>query len=80
MPEIVADEETGLLVPSGDRAAIAQAMAALAGDPERARRMGERARARQREFLTWDAVAGRIHAAVVDRLLIPASRAPTLGR
>src|SRR5205085_6792560 len=40
IPEVVADDATGLLVPPDDPAALGAALAALLGDPERARRMG----------------------------------------
>jgi len=43
---LVRDGVEGLLVPPGDAAALARAMAALAGDPERLARMGEAARRR----------------------------------
>jgi glycosyltransferase involved in cell wall biosynthesis len=46
LPEIVADGETGLVVPAGDPAALAAAIVRLARDPELARRMGEAARRR----------------------------------
>ena len=42
--EIVEDGVTGLLVPVGDTAAMADAMAGLLGDPDRATSMGEAAR------------------------------------
>jgi glycosyltransferase involved in cell wall biosynthesis len=42
--EIVSDGETGMLVAPGSVDALADAMARLAGDPERARLMGSRAR------------------------------------
>jgi glycosyltransferase involved in cell wall biosynthesis len=42
--------ETGLLVPAGDAAAAARALIELASDRERAQRMGEAGRARQREL------------------------------
>ncbi|MGH2933059.1 MAG: glycosyltransferase [Gaiellaceae bacterium] len=49
--ELVVDGETGLLVPPGDAAALAEALSALLGDPERARRLGAAGRARvEREF------------------------------
>jgi glycosyltransferase involved in cell wall biosynthesis len=40
----------------GDVAGAADALAVLAGDPERARAMGERGRARQRERYSGDAM------------------------
>lgn len=44
--EIVADDETGLLVPVGDPPAMAEAIAALVADPTRASTMGRAARQR----------------------------------
>jgi glycosyltransferase involved in cell wall biosynthesis len=46
LPEIVVDGETGLVVPSGDAEALAEAIVALAGDPERAAHMGAAGRER----------------------------------
>ncbi len=46
LPEIVVPGETGLLVPPGDARALAAALVELAGDPERARLLGEAGRAR----------------------------------
>ena len=43
--EVVLHEQTGLLVPPDDPAALADAIARLAGDPALARALGERARA-----------------------------------
>jgi glycosyltransferase involved in cell wall biosynthesis len=48
--EAVVHGETGLLVPAGDADAVARALLELAVDPDRARRMGEAGRARQREL------------------------------
>ncbi|MCZ8335147.1 MAG: glycosyltransferase family 4 protein [Rhodobacteraceae bacterium] len=45
-PEIVATEETGLLVPPGDPSGLAAALQRLIDDPERALRMGRRGRQR----------------------------------
>jgi glycosyltransferase involved in cell wall biosynthesis len=44
--EMVVEGETGVLVAPGDPAALADAVAALLSDPERARRMGEAGRER----------------------------------
>jgi glycosyltransferase involved in cell wall biosynthesis len=57
VPEIVQDGETGLLVQSGDEAALAAALVAVLGDPERARTMGAAGRARVVEQFTWERVA-----------------------
>ena len=46
LPEIVADGETGLVVPPADAEALAEAIVALAGDLPRAAEMGAAARAR----------------------------------
>ncbi|HEU4724047.1 MAG TPA: glycosyltransferase, partial [Candidatus Eisenbacteria bacterium] len=50
IPEIVADGETGILVPARDPAALAGAMRRLAADPALRARFGEAGRARAREF------------------------------
>jgi glycosyltransferase involved in cell wall biosynthesis len=44
IPEIVADRETGLLVPAGDPAALAAALLEAIGDPELRAALGARAR------------------------------------
>jgi glycosyltransferase involved in cell wall biosynthesis len=44
VPELVRDRETGLLVPSEDAEALAQAMQALVDDPVRRQAMGAVAR------------------------------------
>lgn len=46
VPEAVADGVTGRVVPAEDAEALADALAELAGDPDRARAMGEAGRAR----------------------------------
>jgi phosphatidylinositol alpha-mannosyltransferase len=48
----------GRLVPPDDPAAFAEAMVALAGDPELRRSLGERGRAWAAAF-TWDRLAAR---------------------
>jgi glycosyltransferase involved in cell wall biosynthesis len=67
MPEIVADGESGWVVPHGDTARLSEALLALAGDSDAARTMGAAGRRRLEERYTWDAVAGRIVEAVAAR-------------
>lgn len=62
VPEIVLDGETGLLVPTSDAGALAEALIALLGDPDRARRFGEAGRERILSHFTWDRVAARVAA------------------
>ena len=47
--EVIAQGETGLLVPYGDVAAIEAALTSLLGDPDARARMGEAGRRRARE-------------------------------
>ncbi len=60
IPEIVAHGGTGLLFPSRDGAALAQALSDLLDDPTRARRMGEAGRVRVSEQFGWDRAAARM--------------------
>lgn len=64
--EIVAGGETGLLVASGDSAAMGRALVDLGRDPARRRRMGEAARAWVCSEGTIEAMAGR-YAALYGR-------------
>ncbi len=59
LPDLVANGETGLLVPPGDPRALRAAIAHLLADPERRQRMGQAARARFADF-TASAVVPRI--------------------
>jgi starch synthase len=60
LPEIVADGETGLVVPSEDDGALARAILELARDPARARALGAAARQRAIESFSADAAADRV--------------------
>jgi alpha-maltose-1-phosphate synthase len=59
VPEVVADGETGLLVPPGDPAALAGAINVLLADEHRAARMGRLGRARAESEFGWDTVAAQ---------------------
>jgi phosphatidylinositol alpha-1,6-mannosyltransferase len=62
LPEVLGDG--GLLVDTNDGRGFGDAMAELAGDPEKRRRFGEAGRARAAACFNWDAVAGRYEAAL----------------
>ncbi|HZP55976.1 MAG TPA: glycosyltransferase family 4 protein [Dehalococcoidia bacterium] len=53
LPEVVADGETGVIVPPADAGALAGAAAALLADPARRRRMGAAGRERVLQRFTW---------------------------
>ena len=57
IPEVVADGETGLLVPPGRPAALAQAINELVTDERRASEMGRRGRARAEAEFGWAGIA-----------------------
>jgi starch synthase len=59
IPEVVADGETGLLVPVGDEAALAAAINALIRDPVRAAEFGARGRQRAVSDFSWDRIAAQ---------------------
>ena len=62
-PEMVADGETGILVPPKDPNSLAAALASLLTDPARAQTMGAAGHQRARCF-TWEAVGARLHAEI----------------
>jgi starch synthase len=59
IPEIVLEEETGLLVPPSDAQAMAAAVNRLLTDPAMADYLGQAGRARVEAKFTWSAVADR---------------------
>jgi alpha-maltose-1-phosphate synthase len=59
VPEVVADRATGLLVPPGDPAALADAINVLLADEHRAAQMGRLGRVRAEIQFGWDAVAAQ---------------------
>jgi glycosyltransferase involved in cell wall biosynthesis len=60
IPEAVVDGETGLLVPPGDAAALARALARLADDSELRVRLGAAGRVRAVAEFSYDRVAQQI--------------------
>lgn len=67
IPEIVLDEQTGLLVPHDDSHALAQALVRVLDNPAYAARLGATGRLRVEQHLNWDLVVDRM-APVLDRL------------
>ncbi|MEW6072139.1 MAG: glycosyltransferase family 4 protein [Planctomycetota bacterium] len=63
-PELVADGVDGLLAPAGDAAALAAALARLAGDETLRRELGRRGRTRAGEGFSRAAFAARLEAAL----------------
>ncbi len=60
LPDVVEDGRTGLLVPGGETAALAHALARLATDPVLRDRLGAAARAEVEAKHTWDRIAARV--------------------
>jgi alpha-maltose-1-phosphate synthase len=59
IPEVVADGQTGLLVPPGDEQALAAAINAVVGDPALAAEFGRRGRDRAVAEFSWDKIAAQ---------------------
>jgi alpha-maltose-1-phosphate synthase len=59
IPEVVADGQTGLLVPPDDPGQLAEALNALLRDPDRARAMGHAGRKRAVAEFGWQAIAAQ---------------------
>jgi hypothetical protein len=84
IPEVVAEGETGLLVPPGDPAELARALNALLADPDRAEAMGQAGRKRAVAEFGWAAIAAQtadLYAELAGQLALRAgtsSPAPAL--
>jgi glycosyltransferase involved in cell wall biosynthesis len=59
MPEIIADGDTGWLIPDGDVEALTRALSAALSDPHQSATMGAAGRARVQSHYTWGHVAAR---------------------
>jgi glycosyltransferase involved in cell wall biosynthesis len=75
IPELVADGETGLLVPPGDPAALADALGRMVDGSALAGALGAAARRVIEQRYTWDAVVSRLVELYADLL-----RAEAAGR
>lgn len=64
IPSILADGRSGILVPPGKPAYLADALTRLADDPDLRERLGRQARATAVERFSWTAVLSRITAAM----------------
>ena len=67
LPELVRDNENGLLVPPRDPAALACALKQVAGSTELRRRLGQNGYqfvSERQEFYSWEAVGGRVLGAI----------------
>jgi glycosyltransferase involved in cell wall biosynthesis len=63
VPDVIADEDDGLLVPYGDVPALAQSIARLTDDPALASQMGARGRSKVERLYTWDKIFGIVEGA-----------------
>ncbi len=70
LPEIVVPGETGLLVPMGDDAAMAEALRTLLSDPVRARAMGKAGRERVARLFTIRQTALKVEA-IYEKVFAP---------
>ncbi|MCA1648580.1 MAG: glycosyltransferase family 4 protein [Chloroflexi bacterium] len=75
IPEVVADGQTGLLVPAGDPLALATALAELAEQPDKAMRLGEAGRERLRRQFSVEKMVGDTE--LLYRELLEERSAPT---
>jgi alpha-maltose-1-phosphate synthase len=79
IPEVVADGQTGLLVPPGDPAALALALNRLVRDPTRAATMGHAGRKRAFAEFSWASIAvqtARLYETLVSATARPEHAAP----
>lgn len=60
IPEVVKESESGILVPPGDEAALAEAVLRLLSDKELAKKFGESGRKAVETRYSWKVVAGEI--------------------
>lgn len=66
VPDVVEDGVTGLLIPPGDSAQLADCVTRLVANPAEAKRLGDEGQRRMREHHTWPAVAERARQALTS--------------
>lgn len=71
LPEVVDQGRTGLLVPPEDPVALLEAIRTLAGDPERARRMGRAGRERAEARFAPDAIYAELEGFLAEVVAWP---------
>ena len=76
LPAVIDHEETGLLVPPGDAAALAAGLLRLLDRPDEAQRMGAAGAARSASGASWSTVAEQTEAVYLRAM---ASRRPVAG-
>jgi glycosyltransferase involved in cell wall biosynthesis len=79
LPSIILDGETGFLCEPGDVDAFCEKIVRLWGDPELRKAMGENGQARVTQLFGAAGMISR-YGAVLERLLEPGKKTPTLGR
>ncbi len=72
IPEVVADAQTGLLVPPGDPEMLAAAINSLVSDPARATAMGQLGRQRVAAEFSWSSIAAQTAALYTELTRLPA--------
>jgi spore coat protein SA len=76
IPEVVAEGETGVLVPPHDAAALAEAVERLAADPDLRRRLGAAGRARAERLFSYDRIAAELEQVYESLMRARAPRRP----
>jgi glycosyltransferase involved in cell wall biosynthesis len=66
IPDVVVDDVNGLLVPPKDEAALAHALRRLIREPDTRERLGQEARRRAVDALSWEAAARRFEESYVQ--------------
>ncbi len=77
LQEVLRDGETGILVPPGDREALAQALFDLSESPENRQKIGAAARAQAFATHTWDGVLGQVLELASTREAVPVAKGDT---